>query len=159
MTVGKSTPGKRLLRWFVDNKQNNEGKGKNGNLHPVKNSEEAKTRGAAGGKKSGEKRRLKKSVLETVETMLSRKVTNPQIIDKLCGDFSKDAKSYLDYIVAAQIYKAGKGNTQAFNALVSILPKDRGEDSASQNSYNGEDLMFALMDRKIKGVDDEEDDK
>lgn len=143
----------------MDKNRNNGGKGKNGNLRPVQNSDEAKRRGAAGGKRSGEKRRLKKTVLETVEMMLSCKVTNAQIKEKLCSDFSGDAKTYLDYIVAAQIYKAGKGSTQAFNALVNILPKDKGDgfgESIVDNAYHGEELMDALCDRTINGVDNDE---
>lgn len=145
----------------MDKNCNNGGKGKNGNLHPVQNAEEARRRGQMGGKKSGERRRLKKTVLETVEMMLSCKVTNAQIKEKLCSDFSGDAKTYLDYIVAAQIYKAGKGSTQAFNALVNILPKDKGDgfdESIADNAYRGEELIQALQDRTIDGVDDEDED-
>lgn len=100
------------------------GRGNNGNLKPPESTDEARRRGAVGGRKSGEARRQKKTIAQKIEVMLNRRVTNPKIKKQLCEDFAKDAKTYEDAIIAAQIYQAVKGNTKAFNTLVSLLPKE-----------------------------------
>lgn len=132
------------------------GRGNNGNLKPPRSTDEARRRGAVGGRKSGEARRQKKTLAQKIEVMLNRRVTNPKIKKQLCEDFAKDAKTYEDAIIAAQIYQAVKGNTKAFNTLVSLLPKeDNPVDAANADeTYSVNILIDALKNRKIKGVDD-----
>ena len=53
------------------------------NLSPVQNAEEAKRRGAAGGKKSGEARRQKKALRERLAALLETKHGDMDMADAL----------------------------------------------------------------------------
>lgn len=81
------------------------------NLKPIKkgelSKEEAKKRGSAGGKKSVETRRAKKSMKEMLDYLLEKEIANKQ------GDkaITKEA------ITAALINQALKGNVKAYEVI------------------------------------------
>ena len=76
--------------------------GKN-NLNPVRSTEEARERGKKGGIASGEARRKKKTIRETLEMMLSGKMP--------------DGATRQDAIVVALMEKALSGDVRAFEAI------------------------------------------
>lgn len=76
--------------------------GKN-NLNPVRSTEEARERGKKGGIASGEARRKKKTIRETLEMMLSGKMP--------------DGATRQDAIVVALLEKALSGDVRAFEAI------------------------------------------
>lgn len=73
------------------------------NLKPVRSKEEARERGAKGGKKSGEKRRELKTMREMLNYLLSKDITNKQ----------GEKATTLEAVMVAQIKEALKGNTRA----------------------------------------------
>ena len=73
------------------------------NLKPVRSKEEARERGAKGGKKSGEKRRELKTMREMLNYLLSKDITNKQ----------GEKATTLEAVMVAQIKEAIKGNTRA----------------------------------------------
>lgn len=72
-------------------------------LKPVRSKDEAKERGKKGGIASGEARRKKKTIRETLEMMLSGKMP--------------DGATRQDAIVVALLEKALSGDVRAFEAI------------------------------------------
>lgn len=72
-------------------------------LKPVRSKDEAKERGKKGGIASGEARRKKKTIRETLEMMLSGKLP--------------DGATRQDAIVVALLEKALSGDVRAFEAI------------------------------------------
>ena len=73
------------------------------NLKPVRSKEEARERGAKGGKKSGEKRRELKTMRQMLNYLLEKDITNKQ----------GEKATTLEAVMVAQIKEALKGNTRA----------------------------------------------
>lgn len=73
------------------------------NLNPVRNENEAREKGKKGGIASGEARRKKKTIRETLEMMLSGKMP--------------DGATRQDAIVVALLEKALSGDVRAFEAI------------------------------------------
>lgn len=89
------------------------------NLRPVRTKAEARERGKNGGIKSGEKRREKKTMRETVQMLLSMDCkAMPQVKAKLMelGVPEEDMTNQMA-MTLAMFGEAMKGNVQAFNAL------------------------------------------
>ena len=85
------------------------------NLLPVQNAEEAKRRGAAGGKKSGEARRQKKALRERLAALLETKRGDMDMADALA---------------LALIEKGLEGSVRAFEVIRDTIgerPTDRVE--------------------------------
>lgn len=94
------------------------------NLSPPSTSE-ARERGAKGGVKSGEVRRKKKALRETLETMLKATLKDPELIEKFEKFGFRSGMSMQDAISAAMIAQAAKGNVKAFVAIRdTVEPKD-----------------------------------
>lgn len=93
------------------------------NLTPARSKEEARARGSNGGKRSGEVRREKKLFQQAVLAALEAK-----------GD---SGNSVLVDMIAAQVKKAMKGDTRAFEVLRDTSgekPTDRIEAQVSSES-------------------------
>lgn len=92
------------------------------NLQPVRTTEEAKARGTAGGIKSGETRRLKKTMRKTAETLLSMKVVglnNEELLEEF--GIEKDDQNYQTAVVVRLIQKALiDGDIQATRLLAEL---------------------------------------
>ena len=87
------------------------------NLKPVRTKSEARERGKKGGIASGEKRREKKAMKETLETLLQMPLKSDKAVDL---DEIKDIAALKgknitvqEAIMLAQIQKAMKGDTKA----------------------------------------------
>lgn len=95
------------------------------NLKPVQTESEAREMGKKGGVKSGEARRKKKALRETLETMLKATLKDPEIIGKFEKFGFRSGMNMQDAISAAMIAQAAKGNVKAFVAIRdTIEPKD-----------------------------------
>lgn len=92
----------------------------NENLKPIKKGEltkeEAKKRGANGGKKSAEKRRELKTMREMLNYLLQKDITNNK----------GETATTLEAVMVAQIKEALKGNTRAIQFIrdtIGEMPK------------------------------------
>lgn len=88
------------------------------NLRPVRTKEEAKKRGAAGGKKSGQARRNKRDAKKAIDMILNMGVTG-KLADKLeeLGIDHQDM-TYLTAMTAIMALKASSGDVSAYRALM-----------------------------------------
>lgn len=88
------------------------------NLRPVRTKEEAKKRGAAGGRKSGQSRRNKRDAKKAIELILNMEVTG-KLADKLeeLGIDPKDM-TYMTAMTAIMALKASSGDVSAYRALM-----------------------------------------
>lgn len=92
-------------------------KGNPQNLKPVRTEKEAKTKGAAGGRKSGEARRRKRDVQQAIKWMFDAPAVGPldTKLEKV-GIEEKDRTNLTGIIVGLAI-KAASGDVAAFKAL------------------------------------------
>lgn len=111
------------------------------NLNPVKTSEEARERGANGGKKAGENNKQRKKTREFIEELLKAKVTNNKQKELLKGfGFSEEDHTFGSLLVAVQAVQGIKGDTNAAKFLLDIVgdlePKDENEGTKPEININ-----------------------
>ena len=87
------------------------------NLIPVQSKNEARERGAKGGKASGEARRKKKELRETMEALLQAALKDEELTEKLKKFGFRSGMNMQEAIAAAMISQAAKGNVRAFEAI------------------------------------------
>ncbi len=97
-----------------------------GNLIPITHlsSEEAKKRGSAGGKKSGEARRRKRDLKAAMNELLNMDIVSPDILDNTTEMGITSSLDYNAAIVAALVRKAAGGDVAAFKEIRSLIGKD-----------------------------------
>lgn len=121
------------------------------NLKPVKTTKEARERGANGGRKSGEARRRKKSIMECTKMILENGILPPKTrshLEKIGVD--PDEISYNAAVAMSMISKALQGDVQAAKLIAEW-------DTAGQASRQAEeqpDPLSAAFE-KIGGADSE----
>lgn len=110
------------------------------NLKPIRHlsSDEAKRRGAKGGKASGEARRRRKLIKEQMEIALSLPVSNKKI-RKTMEDIGLDEEEMDNQmaLVLAMIQQGCKGDVGAFNSIRDLMgekPQDKVELSGEVNN-------------------------
>lgn len=81
-----------------------------------KTSEIAKINGAKGGKKSGESKRRKKALKETLKMLLELK-PNQETCDKYAAIFGVEPKTFREVISGALLGKAFAGDVKAFETI------------------------------------------
>lgn len=89
-----------------------------------------------GGKASGESRRKKKALRETMEEMLKVALKDEKLLEtygKL--GFAQKGMTMQDAITAAMIHQAAKGNVKAFTAIKDTIAPTK-EDEASGTGVN-----------------------
>ena len=96
------------------------------NLKPVRNSEEAKKRGRAGGIASAKKRAEKKTAGQIVRMALESKTSakNMDAIRKFLPDLPESDMNVQALMIAGQARSAADGNTKAFTALMQIQKEE-----------------------------------
>lgn len=95
------------------------------NLKPVKNESEAREMGKRGGVKSGEARRKKKALRESMEALLVATLKDDELIEKFAKFGFKKGMTMQEAIAAAMISQAAKGNVKAYVAIKdTVEPKD-----------------------------------
>ena len=91
------------------------------NLNPVRSKEEAKERGRKGGIASGEARRRKKTMRETIEILLDMQVGNGKSVDiEAINDFAGLKGKNItvqEAMIIAQAHKALKGDLAALQFI------------------------------------------
>lgn len=95
------------------------------NLIPIRTESEAREKGSNGGKKSGEARRRKKSLKQTLQTALELEVTNTEIWNSLSAfGINPENIDYQNAIVVAMVSQAMAGNVQAFKEIRNLIGED-----------------------------------
>ena len=100
-------------------------RGNRDNLDPVTTNEEAKKRGAVGGKKSGIARAKKRAMAETMEIILTMPLKDGMVDDiesvTSNAEIEKRNVTVQDAIIAAQAKKAMKGDTRAAEFIRDLI--------------------------------------
>lgn len=93
----------------------------------IESGDKAAKSGSKGGIASGESRRRKKTMAEMVNIMLTSKLSNDQAdeLKETFGDIEAEDMTMQAKIIAGQFKSAAKGNTAAFNAIMSIQEKEK----------------------------------
>ena len=92
-------------------------KGNPQNLKPVRTKKEAKKRGAAGGKKSGETRRKKRDVQQAIKWMFEAPAVTPLDSTLKSVGVEEEDRTNLTGIIVGMAIQAAKGDARAFRAL------------------------------------------
>lgn len=95
-----------------------------GNLIPIRTESEAREKGAAGGRKSGEARRRKRDLKAAMNELLNMDVVCPDILDKTTEMGIVGSLDYNAAIVAAMVRKAAGGDVAAFKEIRNLIGKD-----------------------------------
>ena len=100
-------------------------RGNRDNLDPVTTNDEAKKRGAVGGKKSGIARAKKRAMAETMEIILTMPLKDGMVDDiesvTSNAEIEKRNVTVQDAIIAAQAKKAMKGDTRAAEFIRDLI--------------------------------------
>lgn len=94
-------------------------------LQPVRNTEEAKRKGTAGGKASGKSRRSKKTVRDCVKAMLAERVARGALMGRLAdiaeafGITEEDTNAVL--LASSLLMRATEGDEQALDRVLSMV--------------------------------------
>ena len=130
-------------------------KGNPDNLKPVRSKDEAKKRGAAGGKKSGETRRKKRDAKQAISLLLGMAAKDN--LEKNLKQLGYDVEDLtnMNALMARMFTKAMSGDVAAFKALM-----DYGGFHPDQKlrDQEREARIRALDDGYPSGAEDPEDD-
>jgi hypothetical protein len=130
------------------------------NLDPVSTKEEARKRGAAGGKKSGETKRRRKAWKETLEiilnmTMKEGKTTDLSSLKDLSkGSIAGSNLTINDMINIKMVNEALKGNTKAYEYI-----RDQIGEKPTEVQPDGASSALAIYVKGMKKKDEEEDEE
>ena len=111
------------------------------NLKPVKTKEEARKRGAAGGRKSGEVRRKRKSMKEALELIMEMQATDAN--KKKLARKGIDVDTNEDVMAAAMTLAAMAGDTRAYAAIASV----RGENKQQVEVTSSDEKFAEVLDQ------------
>ena len=124
-----------------------------GNLIPVRSEEEARAKGRAGGKKSGEARRRKRDQRQLMEAMLKAvpeldkaAIENLKRLGFKGKGENKDQFTIEAIGMAALLQKVMRGDTRAYRLMLEIL----GEDAFSRREEERIEHENALMNRVVE---------
>lgn len=91
------------------------------NLNPVRTKKEARKRGAAGGIKSGESRRAKRDIKQTIEMVLNMGTSGP-LDDRLAAEgYKKQDRTNMTALAVGLVKKAQSGDVVAARAVMEFL--------------------------------------
>lgn len=122
--------------------------------------EQHKKIAAKGGRQKGINSKKRKSLAEMAQVCLGLKLPDGNTKTKLKELGLKQSDlTWMSQMVMAQIIKASKGDTRAYNAILStVQPKIILQEESMlgvQEEDNVSELINVLQERKIKGLDDE----
>ena len=118
------------------------------NLTPVKTKEEAKKRGRAGGIKSGQVRRKRKTMKEALELIMEMQATD--------ANRNKMAKKGLevetneDVMAAAMALAAMSGDVKAFSAIANVRGENKQQIEVSASEDKFAEVLDAWKEKKKK---------
>jgi hypothetical protein len=102
------------------------------NLKPVRSKREARERGRNGGIKSGEARRRKAALRDTMNKLLTMQVDVEGLSDVIRAD-SGENTTYEDVITMAMIQEAMLGNVKAYQAIMQVVGQtDKSEEDLEE---------------------------
>ena len=129
------------------------------NLKPVRSEREARELGRKGGKKSGEARRRKAALRDTMNRLLTMQVNVEGLSDVIRADSGEDT-TYEDVITMAMIQQAMMGDVKAYQAIMKVVGQtERSEEDleeqkskielnrARKGSITGENETDEALDR------------
>lgn len=129
------------------------------NLKPVRSEREARELGRKGGKKSGEARRRKAALRDTMNRLLTMHVNVEGLSDVIRADSGEDT-TYEDVITMAMIQQAMMGDVKAYQAIMKVVGQtERSEEDleeqkskielnkARKGSITGENETDEALDR------------
>lgn len=125
-------------------------------LKPVRSKEEAKERGAKGGKASGEARRVKKTLRELVELFAALGVSEETRKKMKELGIPEELMTRKMQPVVALFNKANKGDVSAFNAIRDIVGEKPIDRTQLEGSFDTR-LEIGFVETGIDPVDSEED--
>ncbi len=89
------------------------------NLKPVRTKSEARERGRNGGRKSGQARRRKAALRDTMNRLLTMEAHVDGLSDILIADGGES--TYEEVISMAMIMKAARGDVKAYKAIMQTV--------------------------------------
>lgn len=102
------------------------------NLKPVRSEREARELGRKGGKKSGEARRRKAALRDTMNRLLTMQVNVEGLSDVIRADSGEDT-TYEDVITMAMIQQAMMGDVKAYQAIMKVVGQtERSEEDLEE---------------------------
>lgn len=102
------------------------------NLKPVRSEREARELGRKGGKKSGEARRRKAALRDTMNRLLTMQVNVEGLSDVIRADSGEDT-TYEDVITMAMIQQAMIGDVKAYQAIMKVVGQtERSEEDLEE---------------------------
>lgn len=125
-------------------------------LKPVRSKEEAKERGAKGGKASGEARRAKKTLRELVELFAALGVSEETRKKMKELGIPEELMTRKMQPVVALFNKANKGDVSAFNAIRDIVGEKPIDRTQLEGSFDTR-LEIGFVETGIDPVGSEED--
>lgn len=125
-------------------------------LKPVRSKEEAKERGAKGGKASGEARRVKKTLRELVELFAALGVSEETRKKMKELGIPEELMTRKMQPVVALFNKANKGDVSAFNAIRDIVGEKPVDRTQLEGSFDTR-LEIGFVETGIDPVGSEED--
>lgn len=107
------------------------------NLKPVRTKSEARERGRKGGIKSGEVRRRKAAMRETMNRCLTMQAHVDGLSDVLIADGGES--TYEEIITMAIINQAAMGDVKAYNAIMKVVGQtDKSEEDLEEQKIRTE---------------------
>lgn len=125
-------------------------------LKPVRSKDEAKERGAKGGKASGEARRVKKTLRELVELFAALGVSEETRKKMKELGIPEELMTRKMQPVVALFNKANKGDVSAFNAIRDIVGEKPIDRTQLEGSFDTR-LEIGFVETGIDPVGSEED--
>lgn len=126
-------------------------------LQPVRNTEEAKRKGTAGGKASGKARRAKKTVRDCVKAMLAEKVARDGLAGRLAdiaeayGITEEDTNAVL--LASSLLMRATEGDEQALDRVLSMA-----DDGGGGSNFKASTLYVMPSAATVEAQKETEDD-
>ena len=112
------------------------------NLKPVRSEREARELGRKGGKKSGEARRRKAALRDTMNRLLTMQVNVEGLSDVIRADSGEDT-TYEDVITMAMIQQAMMGDVKAYQAIMKVVGQTERSEEDLEEQENEDDAEKA----------------
>ena len=123
------------------------------NLKPVQTKEEARTRGANGGKKSGEVRRAKRDARKAARYILQLAAQGTQLANvEGMGASAEDGITNMEVLQARLFAMAMSGDIKAYETLIKVAGYWAEENRAERESIASEKRKNAELEAKLKAL-------
>lgn len=125
------------------------------NLKPVRSKREARERGRNGGIRSGETRRRKAALRDTMNRLLTMKVEVEGLSDILRADGAES--TYEEVITMAMIQQAMLGDVKAYKAIMQVVGQtDKSEEDLEEQKIRT-DRAKKARDQEIGDTDNQDE--